>query len=97
MARWKRRHLLVVHQAGVVVLVAGERQAVALDRVGDEAGRHVVLDAVEGVEHRLHVVAGEVGHQRMQRGVVVRVEQARGCPELAQVAPRAACASRRRP
>ena len=26
------------HQAGVVVLVAGERQAEALDRVGDEAG-----------------------------------------------------------
>ena len=35
-------HLLRVHQAGVVVLVPGQRQAVALDRIGDEtraAGR----------------------------------------------------------
>ena len=36
-------HLRRRHQAGVVVLVAGERQAEALDRVGDEAGRPVVL------------------------------------------------------
>ena len=32
-----------VHQARVIVLVAGERQAVALDRPGDEQGRHIVL------------------------------------------------------
>ena len=37
-------HLRRRHQAGVVVLVAGERQAEALDRVGDEAGRPVVID-----------------------------------------------------
>ena len=70
----ERGHLVEVHQPGVVVLVAGERQAVALDRVGDEAGRPVVGDGVEGVEHRLHVVAGEIGHQPLQRGVVVLVE-----------------------
>ena len=36
-------HLLLGHQAGMVVLVAGERQAHALDRVGDEAGRLVAV------------------------------------------------------
>ena len=36
------RHLVERHQAGVVVLVAGEGQALALDGVGDEAGRLVV-------------------------------------------------------
>ena len=36
-------HLLLGHQAGVVVLVAGERQAHALDGVGDEAGRLVAV------------------------------------------------------
>ena len=61
------RHLVERHQAGMIVLVAGEGQAVALDRVGDEAGRLVALDALEGVEHGLHVVAGEVGHQPVQR------------------------------
>ena len=38
-------HLRRRHQAGVIVLVAGERQAEALDRVGDEADRPVVIDA----------------------------------------------------
>ena len=51
-----------------------KRQAEALDRVGDKAGRPVVGDGVEGVEHRLHVVAGEIGHQPLQRVVVVLVE-----------------------
>ena len=45
-------HLRRRHQAGVVVLVAGERQAEALDRVGDETDRAVVLDASEGIEQR---------------------------------------------
>ena len=40
----ERFHLRRRHQAGMVVLVAGERQAEALDGVGDEAGRPVVLD-----------------------------------------------------
>ena len=39
-------HLRRRHQAGMVVLVAGERQAEALDRVADETGRPVVIDAV---------------------------------------------------
>ncbi len=61
-AALEQRHLLRVHQAGVIVLVAGEGQVVALDRIGDEAGRLIVGDAVKGVEHRAHVVPGEIGH-----------------------------------
>ena len=57
-------HLRRRHQSGVVVLVTGERQAVALDGVGDKAGRPVVVDPAEGVEHRRQVVAAEVVHQR---------------------------------
>ena len=60
-------HLVEVHQPGVVVLVPGKGQPVALDRVGDKAGRPIVLDRVEGGQDRIHVVAGEVGHQPLQR------------------------------
>ena len=80
------RHLVERHQAGMIVLVAGERQALALDGVGDEAGRLVVLDALESVEHGLHVVAGEVGHQPVQRGIVVLVEDAADAGILVEVA-----------
>jgi hypothetical protein len=83
----KRRHLVEVHQPGVVVLVPGKGQAVALDRVGDKAGRPVVLDGVEGGEDRVQVVAGEVGHQPLQCRVVVAVED-RPDPGIAvEVAP----------
>ena len=40
------RHLLGCHEAGMIVLVAGERQAKALDGVGDEAVWPVVVDPV---------------------------------------------------
>ena len=46
----KALHLRRRHQAGVIVLVAGDRQAEALHRVADEAGRPVVIDAAEGLE-----------------------------------------------
>jgi hypothetical protein len=45
----------------------GERQAEALDRVGDEAGRPVVVRRLEGLEQRSHVVAAEIGHQAAVR------------------------------
>ena len=66
-----------VHQAGVIVLVAGEGQAVALDRPGDEQGRDVVLRRVERLDQRFHAMAAEVGEQRRQRGVVMRLEERR--------------------
>ena len=71
-------HLLRVHHAGVVVLVTGERRTVALDRVRDEAAGRITVRGIGGV-HRLqdrgHVVTGEVGHQPVQRRVVMAVEE----------------------
>ncbi len=58
----------------MVVLVPGEGQPVALDRVGDEAGRPVVLDRVKGVEDQFQIVPGEVRHQPVQCRVVMAVE-----------------------
>ena len=46
-------HLRLGHQAGVVVLVALERQPVALDGVGDEAHRLVRRRVVERLQDRL--------------------------------------------
>ena len=66
-----------VHQPRVIVLVAGEGQAEALDRPGDEQGRHVVLRGVERLDQRLHAMAAEVGEQRRQRGVVIVFEESR--------------------
>ena len=62
----KRLHLRGGHQAGVVVLVAGEGQAEAFHRVGEEADRPVVVDALERLGQRDEIVAGEVGHQARQ-------------------------------
>ena len=36
----------------------------------------LVVDLFEGIEHGLHVVAGEVGHQPVQAGIVVLLEDA---------------------
>src|SRR3546814_16185122 len=43
----QRGDLARVHQARMIVLVAGEGEALSLDRVGDEEGRHIVLGGVE--------------------------------------------------
>ena len=91
----ERGHLVGSDEAGVVVLVTGERQAVALDGVGDEGGGPVVLHGAEGVAHRRQVVPAEIGHQPPERVVVVLVEQgadAAGVAEVAQqlLAPRRA-------
>ena len=84
-------HLRWVHQAGMIVLVAGEGQAEALDRPGDEQGRDVVLRGVERRDQRLHAMAAEVGEQGSKRRVVMLLEE-RG-RRLAQfrVDPRAPC------
>ena len=71
LARAQLVHLRLGHQAGMVVLVALERQAVALDGVGDEADRLVRRHVVEGLQDRLQVVAAEIGHEAGERGIVV--------------------------
>ena len=48
----------------MVVLVAGEGQAVTLHGVGDEDRRAVVVGRREGLQQVHHVVAAEVAHQR---------------------------------
>ncbi len=82
----KAGHLLSAHQPRVVVLVAGQGQSVALDGVGDETGRQVVVDLVEGVEDGGHVVAGQVGHERVQRVVIEPVEERADPVHRAEVA-----------
>ena len=56
-------HLGLRHQTGVVVLVALEGQAEALDRVGDEADRLIRRCGGEGLEDGLEIVPAEIGHQ----------------------------------
>ncbi len=70
-------HLRRRHQAGMVVLVAGERQTEALDGIGDEADRPVVRHAAEGFQQSRQVVAGEIGHQPRQLLVRARRDQPR--------------------
>ena len=91
----QRGHLRRVHQAGVIVLVAGEGQAEALDRPGDEQGRDVVLRRVERLDQGLHAMAAEVGEQRRERRIVMLLEERRSL--LAELAPRSAPATPRRP
>ena len=90
-------HLLFGHDAGVVVLVAGEGQAKALDGVGDEAMGHVGVDLAQRLQHRLHVVAREVGHQVLQAVVVVAGEQRLDARRRGRCPGSAARARRRHP
>ena len=75
--RSERLHLRRRHQAGVIVLVAGERQAEALDRVGDEADRPIVIDGVERRDDRRQIVAAEIVHQPRQLIVAALFDQPR--------------------
>ncbi len=61
----------------MIVLVALERQANALDGVGDKADRPVVIDRLESLDHAGHVVSAEIGHQRQQFAVAALVDQLR--------------------
>ena len=79
-------HLLGRHHPRVVVLVAGERQAEALDGVGDEACRPLVLRGLaEPRQHAVYVVPRQVRHEAGQRRVVVLVEQLADAGGVAQV------------
>ena len=74
--------------AGVIVLVARDRQSITLDRIGEKTGRTVVLRAgVEGFEDGFQAVTTQIAHQRVQiRVVVVRqqVANARCVSDVAQ-------------
>src|SRR6266436_2014673 len=68
-------HLRHRHQARMIVLMALERQADALDGVGDEADRAIVIDRLKSLQHARHVVSAEIGHQRQQFVVAAAVDQ----------------------
>ena len=95
---WRRAfHLRRRHQAGVIVLVAGERQAEALDGVGDEADRPVVVDACRRPR------AATAGRGRRDWSSAARARRRSGArsaasPDPGRRARRAgACATPRRP
>ncbi len=72
-------------QAGMVVLVAGQRQAEALDRVGKEDDRAIVVDPLEGLQQCRQIVAGEVGHQPPELVVGALFDQGRERALIAQI------------
>ena len=82
-------HLLRRHQAGVVVLVAGEGEAEALDGVADETGRPVVVDRAERLDQRGQVMPGEIGHQARKLVVGARLDQLRHRALVADVVEQA--------
>ena len=84
-----RIHLRRRHQAGVVVLVAGHRQAEALHCIADEAGRLVAVGAMEGLQQRRQVVAAEIVHQRREFGVGALFDQPRDVALIADLVEQA--------
>jgi hypothetical protein len=69
----------------MVVLVARERQAVTLDRVGDEDGRPVVVDRLEGLEQARQVVAAEIAHEPGELLVRAALDEGRDRPLVAEI------------
>ena len=78
------RHLRRGHQTAVVVLVTGDGRAPSLDRIGQKAGRAIVVDGGEGLGHGLDAVAAQVLHQFGQFVVRTRVNQCRDVPLIPQ-------------
>ena len=70
-------HLRRSHQPGMVVLVAGERQADTFDRVGDEADRPVVIDPVESLSDCAQIVAAEIAHELRQFVIAAGIDKSR--------------------
>ena len=71
----ERLHLRGRHQPGVIVLVSGERQAIAFDRIGDETNRPVVIDAVEGGDDRTEIMPAKIVHQSRQLDVTTALQE----------------------
>src|ERR1700733_15017481 len=93
--RTERFHLRRRHQAGMIILVTSERQAIPLDRVRDKTNRPVVINTIEGVDDRGKVVAAEIAHEARQFIVATRLDKPRNpslIPNLVEepLAPRRA-------
>src|SRR3569623_771412 len=64
------------HQPCMVVLMACERQAEALDGVTDETCRSVMLRCrLESFQKTRHFVSAEIVHQRRQFGIATTIDQ----------------------
>ena len=68
-------HLARVHQAGMIVLVAGKWQAIALDRIGDEHRRPVIIGLLESLDQRLHAMAAKIEHERRKSCIIKAFNQ----------------------
>ena len=72
------RHLRGVHLAGVIVLVPGERQALALDGIGNDQRRPVARGGFGiGGKQRGDAMAAQIGHQPRQFIIVAPCQQRR--------------------
>ena len=60
-------------------------QTVTLDGVCDKTGWLIVVDVLKRFEHRIHAMAAEIGHQHVQRIVIVAVEQCLDASDIADV------------
>src|SRR6516225_1933481 len=52
-----------------------ERQAIAFDRISNEANRLIVIDSVEGGDDRTKIMAAEIVHQPRQLVVAAALQQ----------------------
>ena len=59
----------------MIVLVAGEGEAEALDGPRDEEGRNVVLGGIERLGECLHAMTAKVGEQRRERRIVMLLQE----------------------
>src|SRR5262245_43779709 len=62
----------------MVVLVALERQAEALDGIGDKADGLIRRRTLEGLDDSLKIVPAEIGHQLGQSLVIISTQDGQG-------------------
>ena len=85
----QRGDLRRVHQPGVIILVARERQAITLDGVGNEHGWHIVIRLLEGFQQGFDAMPAKVGHQRGQFRIAEAVNQLKRLLPARQIAMQA--------
>lgn len=83
-------HLACCHQAGMIVLVTGKRRAPALDRIGQEDRRPVVVNAVERIGQRRQAMAAEIVHEVSQFGIGTPLDQRRHAALVADLVEQSA-------
>ena len=69
----------------MIVLVAGERRAPALDRIAEKDGRPVIVGSIEGLAERGEAVTSEILHQPGEFGVGAALDQGRCSPLVAEI------------